>query len=170
MPWTKGEEELLTQYFREGLPHSQIGGLLGRSRNAVIGKVHRMGLHKDGYEQGFRRLPTSGKHSIVKPRQRMPRSHKVEYRIRDNRLEATPLRWVDRSAEAPNTTHNCSLVELQSTSCRFPIGDPQDKNFHYCGNTKEGTTPYCHFHARLCYLTPAQARARKEAHVAHQKA
>ena len=52
-----------------------------------------------------------------------------------------------------------SIVTLKESMCRWPIGDPSEENFHFCGRKKVGTLPYCEHHARMAYQ-PVQARRR----------
>jgi GcrA cell cycle regulator len=54
-----------------------------------------------------------------------------------------------------------SILTLKEAMCRWPIGDPGEPEFHFCGRKKCGTLPYCDHHARMAYQ-PAQARRREK--------
>jgi GcrA cell cycle regulator len=55
-----------------------------------------------------------------------------------------------------------SILTLKESMCHWPIGDPTEEDFHFCGRKKDGPTPYCDHHARMAYQ-PAQARRRRQA-------
>jgi len=52
-----------------------------------------------------------------------------------------------------------SILTLDETKCRWPIGDPEDEEFHFCGRHSDSSTPYCEYHASIAYQ-PAQSRRR----------
>jgi GcrA cell cycle regulator len=54
-----------------------------------------------------------------------------------------------------------SILTLKEAMCRWPIGDPGDAEFHFCGRKSSGTMPYCEHHARMAYQ-PVQARRREK--------
>jgi GcrA cell cycle regulator len=54
-----------------------------------------------------------------------------------------------------------SILTLKESMCHWPIGDPGDPEFHFCGRKKSGAIPYCDYHARMAYQ-PAQARRREK--------
>jgi GcrA cell cycle regulator len=53
-----------------------------------------------------------------------------------------------------NKTDNLSLVELDNHTCRWPIGDPKDENFHFCGKKIRLGQTYCEEHAAIAYVKP----------------
>jgi GcrA cell cycle regulator len=54
-----------------------------------------------------------------------------------------------------------SILTLKEAMCRWPIGDPGEPEFHFCGRKSCGTLPYCEHHARMAYQ-PVQARRREK--------
>lgn len=64
----------------------------------------------------------------------------------------------------------CSIEDLTSSKCRWPIGDPQDENFAFCGNKSDGDSPYCEFHTQMAYrhnyVSKAQQQKQKLKNVA----
>jgi len=156
MSWTDERVELLKKLWADGLSASQIANELGSvTRNAVIGKVHRLGL--SGRAKSL---------SSSAPRPRKPRTHAM-LRIRPTMRGNTALAAVydlDYAAE-PDLVENivpmgqrCSLLELSDSKCRWPIGDPGSAEFAFCGgNTVEGI-PYCGYHARIAYQPVAERR------------
>lgn len=157
--WTDDRVELLKKLWADGLSASQIAGELGGiTRNAVIGKVHRLGL------SGRAKAPSS---SV--PRQRKPRAPSM-YRaprqmMRGNTALAMPAYDYDPEPE-PELLENiipigqrCTLLELNDEKCHWPIGDPGQPDFFFCGGKTGAGTPYCGYHARIAYQ-PATDRRR----------
>ncbi len=168
MNWTEERVEALRKLWAEGLSASQIAAQLGGvSRNAVIGKVHRLKLSSRG-------RATSAPARQKKPAQ--PTTTKVPARpvvparpsnptIGANALQAQfdvqPLaRQMPRPVEnvVPISRH-LQLVQLNEHTCKWPNGDPLAEDFHFCGNESMESGPYCRFHARIAFQ-PASERRR----------
>ena len=153
MGWTDERVELLKKLWQDGLSASQIAKQLGGvTRNAVIGKVHRLGL-------SGRATPSKPQRSVFKaPRPPRPISPpSAPRRIAEPLAHAAapPTRYVD---EAPGMA---TVLTLGAHMCKWPIGDPALDNFTFCGRrTDEG--PYCHEHAQVAYQ-PAQAKKKTSA-------
>lgn len=73
---------------------------------------------------------------------------------KQNRQEVKPVL-------APPVTGGATILQLSSNSCRWPLGDPGDENFRYCGAPASQSAPYCEYHARLAYQ-PASSRDSKK--------
>lgn len=147
--WTDARIEALRTLVGSGLTCSQIAGELGVSRNAVIGKMNRLGLAR-GRTPAARRMERPGA-----PR---PRSASVF-------AQRQILRAV-YAEEAPAPEHvsvvsaaRCSLLELARDTCRWPISDPAAADFAFCGNAAVAGLPYCAGHVRLAYRPPARRQA-----------
>jgi GcrA cell cycle regulator len=160
MGWTDERVELLKKFWSEGLSASQIAGrLVGVTRNGVIGKVHRLGLSG--------RAPTSRLKSH-RPRVRS-QSAKRLMKPRFSQLGNPVLRKLyqdDTEAYVPPLdelvippAERKYIQTLTEICCRWPIGDPQETDFHFCGKRKVTDLPYCEFHARRAYQA-AQPRRR----------
>ena len=161
MSWTDERVELLKKLWTDGLSASQIAAELGGiTRNAVIGKVHRLGL------SGRAKSPSS-----AAPRQRRARpTHMMRVpraAMRGNTALATSYAY-DHEVEAePEPIENIipmgqrrTLLELTENTCRWPIGDPSGAEFFFCGGQPISSLPYCSFHSRIAYQ-PAAARREK---------
>jgi len=151
MGWTEERVATLRKLWAEGLSASQIAKQLGGvTRNAVIGKVHRLGLAGRATPSRPAKRPVRAARPRVigpsAPRLRMP-SSVPSVVIPD--LE--PLRLEDGKA--------ASVLTLNESMCKYPIGDPNDANFAFCGRGSAGG-PYCADHARLAYQ-PSQAKKRR---------
>jgi hypothetical protein len=90
-----------------------------------------------------------------------PKPNAMSRFFRAPKLKAEKI--IDKPIAAPES-RMLSLLELNSTTCRWPIGDPQAKLFHFCGADveKPGAHVYCAFHNRLAWQ-PRAARVQKRA-------
>lgn len=164
MSWTEERVEMLRKLWTEGHSASQIANQLGGvTRNAVIGKVHRLGL--------------SGRATPSRPVKRPPRlarpkptPQRVD-RVKKPNVEDAPVRTnlpavALREAEplAPVLLSNgetANVHNIRESMCKWPIGDPMDKDFAFCGRAASGG-PYCADHAKLAFQPRKQQRTRKE--------
>jgi GcrA cell cycle regulator len=166
MGWTDERVEMLKKLWADGLSASQIAGRLGEvTRNAVIGKVHRLGLAG--------RATTSRMRS-ARPRNRVAhlplRPTRVQYRTQGNVALKPIFMPVEKPTVAlsivPSVAPDLSLpaalqvalLDLKENMCRWPIGDPQDDNFHFCGHTKAQGISYCEHHAQKAFQPAARRR------------
>jgi GcrA cell cycle regulator len=174
LPWTDERVELLKKMWAEGLSASQIAAKLagGVTRNAVIGKVHRMGL--------------SGR--VTRTRVSTPRTRKTREPSHPGRpahagnadtgspvarsigntalkplpaakpeplLEPVPI----RAADIP-IGERVTILMLSDKTCRWPIGDPSHEDFCFCGKTPKEGMPYCAGHAAIAYQPHSDRRRR----------
>ena len=162
MAWTDDRVDLLKKLWAEGLSASQIAGRLGSvTRNAVIGKVHRLGLSGRA---------TTSRMKSHRPRQRMAAKRLAKSRyatIGNPALRA--LYNAETNVYLPPTeelvipvAERKYIQTLTEVTCRWPIGDPQNTEFHFCGKNKVPGLPYCEFHARRAFQPP-QSRRRDRA-------
>jgi GcrA cell cycle regulator len=161
MAWTDERVELLKKLWGEGLSASQIAGRLGSvTRNAVIGKVHRLGLSGRA---------TTSRMKSHRPRPRMAAKRMAKSRF--SQLGNPAFRALYAEAEvyqAPveelviPANERKYIQTLTECSCRWPIGDPQAADFHFCGKKKVPGLPYCEFHARRAFQPPQTRRRERE--------
>lgn len=150
--WTSERVAQLRSCASAGLTCSQIAGEIGVSRNAVIGKLNRLGISRPK--------------SLAAPapeRQRgawRPKSDNVTRLFSQHRIL---MRLPSAPPVAPETIRNgrgCSLLELGAQSCRWPINEPGAADFCFCGNPQVEGLPYCMGHARIAYKSAARASTR----------
>ena len=172
MSWTDERVEQLRQAWMDGKSASQIASLLGHglTRNAVIGKVHRLGL------AGRAKSPSaSGTHA---PSSQATAHSTVRATAAPRAAPASAARMV-RGATAlaiqPQTLTEArpreiesvvlpmsvrvTIVDLKEAMCRWPLGDPTSVEFRYCGSQTH-VGPYCAYHGGLAYQ-PNDARRRE---------
>jgi GcrA cell cycle regulator len=152
MGWSEERVALLRKLWAEGLSASQIAKQLGGvTRNAVIGKVHRLGLAGRATPSRPAKRPVRTARPRVigpsAPRLRMPSSEP-----RPIIPDLEPVRLEDGRA--------ATVLTLNESMCKYPIGDPTDPDFAFCGRGAAGNAPYCQDHSRLAYQ-PSQARKRR---------
>jgi len=158
MSWTDERVELLKKLWSDGLSASQIAGELGGiTRNAVIGKVHRLGLSGRA---------KSASAAVPRPRKARSPSHMLRLARASIRGNTALAHAYDLEAEAaPELIENIipigqrrTILELTEQTCRWPIGDPGSSDFFFCGGNTVNGLPYCAYHARLAYQPPADRR------------
>ena len=156
MTWTDERVELLKKLWADGLSASQIAAELGGvTRNAVIGKVHRLGL------SGRAKSSSSGT-----PRPRKPRSHMMRVsRPMSRGSNALALAYDTDPEPEPELIENIipigqrrTLLQLNEDTCRWPIGDPATPDFFFCGGKPLDGLPYCHYHSRVAYQPASDRR------------
>jgi len=137
MSWTDERVSLLKQLWGEGKTAAEIAKVLGDgiTRNAVIGKAHRLKLSS--------RLSPIQQNTSKKPKS-----------------EAQMPRLVKPTVKLPEFKGmGLDLVDLKDRMCRWPNGDPKEKeNFNFCGCETIAGLPYCETHARAAYQVPTRAR------------
>jgi GcrA cell cycle regulator len=151
MEWSSERIEQLRSLWQNGLSASQIAQSLGGiTRNAVIGKAHRLGL--TGRPSPIKNRPVG----ISRPKpQRRPRvEHPAAPRAAaahapSRRIEPPPPVEID---DGPGAT----ILTLTDRICKWPIGDPRQPDFHFCGRASAEGLPYCADHARRAYQPPAR--------------
>ena len=169
MNWTEERVELLKKLWTEdGLTASQIALQLGGgiTRNAVIGKVHRLGLsgRAKTATQAPRAQRPKQKSSSHSP-QRSMSSRAISFGATALKIELTPeLDVVAQPAvmipfPAP-TNDRIAITDLSLRTCRWPIGDPVATDFGFCGAENDGKKPYCPYHCAVAYQ-PSNERRRQ---------
>ena len=175
LSWTDERVELLKKLWTEGLSASQIAGRLGSgvTRNAVIGKVHRLNLSGRVQQQrpAQPRAPRKQREPSLPGRQQWHAEHADGRRPcaeaddagraqpRQQSLpEPQPVRLVDLPKGGRVT-----ILHLSDKTCKWPIGDPGSEEFCFCGHGPRDGSPYCEYHARLAYQPLQDRRQRKMA-------
>lgn len=147
MSWTDERVNLLKELWGEGKTAAEIAKLLGGvTRNAVIGKAHRLKL--------------SGR---VSPIQQNTRPETVEHRARETvrAVKTSAPRDPSIRAVTPETFiegKRIKLVELREGHCRWPMGDPKDENFCFCGHDTLAGLPYCEHHAKIAFQVSSRGK------------
>jgi|TARA_B100001540_G_C15725750_1_gene605214 GcrA cell cycle regulator len=143
MAWTYERIEKLKKLWEEGLTASRIAAELGDvTRNAVIGKAHRLGLSG----RMASKSPSSGISIIRKKKIHIPKNQKI--------IEITT-----QTDEPMNPT---PFLEIKDGLCRWPIGEPENSDFRFCGRTTNEGFVYCQTHHKVAYQPLTAVREKRK--------
>jgi GcrA cell cycle regulator len=161
MSWTDERIERLKKLWSEGLSASQIAAELGGvTRNAVIGKVHR--LHLSGRVKAAS-TSTQRSRKAARPVVRAA----APQRVITTRGNLAVVQMVDaeevvayRPAEevVVPISRRISIMELREGTCRWPLGDPLSPEFVFCGGDCDVGKPYCTAHANVAFQPSLERR------------
>jgi len=184
----------------KGLSTSEMGKRLGMSKNAVVGKLNRLGWNaKAGSVATSKNVPAKSKKTPVKPTAKTPATPKTKVATKKIAAKSTakktpakpatkkvavsgkskkaPAKVTTKVTQSKQTKtssktsaknlamhqriiqHSLEMANLKPNQCRWPIGDPDSENFHFCGKTVFTGKPYCYEHCRLAYqFTPPKKK------------
>ncbi len=146
MGWTDERVEQLKQLWAEGLSASQIARQLGGvTRNAVIGKVHRLGL-------AGRATPA---------RAERPRMTVTRRAARPRPAPVVQVPIIERDPVVDDQGRKTTVLTISDRMCKWPIGDPSTQEFHFCGHPPKAGSPYCDAHSVKAFQ-PTQSRRDRE--------
>ncbi len=140
MTWTEERVAELSKLWDTGYSASAIGKMLGVSKNAVVGKAHRMRLEA--------RPSPIRRDQRVRMRRRVP----MPIRLNDLRPAPTPI-----LAPPPPAPRLAPRRDGKGPNCLWPHGDPGDADFHFCGSAAVEGKPYCPEHCARAYITRTRA-------------
>jgi GcrA cell cycle regulator len=160
--WDSERVEQMTRGFHAGLTCSQIAREIGVTRNAVIGKLNRMGLTRPRGSAAAQRAEGPKQAKLPRrpsPRTWLPRRLRLSIAAQHELLNAAFQATPPRAEEIPiHNGRGCTLLELGQEKCRWPISSPGAADFCFCGNERVKGLPYCPGHARIAYR-PAGRRS-----------
>jgi len=157
--WTPERIEQLRTHIATGLSCSEIAAEIGVSRNAVIGKIHRLGLAPGRPGSGL--VSGSAREDGPRARRSPPSAQRQFLRLifadRASPSSATNADPTNVTATAyVESTRPCSLLELAACNCRWPVSNGSVTPFAFCGNDAVRGFPYCAGHARMAYRIPGR--------------
>ncbi|AML50252.1 MULTISPECIES: GcrA family cell cycle regulator [Falsihalocynthiibacter] len=187
MSWTDERVETLKKMWGEGQSASQIAKELGGvTRNAVIGKVHRLGLSN---RTTTAKTTPEKKAAPAKPAARTKAAEpRVEPKVEAKPVSPEPTRPIPiRKAiipagqplppqpsaneispeamasvrEVEKTAKKLTLMQLTERTCKWPIGDPATEEFWFCGLDTKAGKPYCEAHVGVAFQPMSSRRERR---------
>ena len=200
--WDNTALKKLKALVGKGLSTSEIGRRLGMSKNAIVGKLNRLGWNaKAGSNTDAKKETAKAKASKTttkaKPAVKAPAKKTVAPKVPAKKTSGTtkvnakastttakakkvvpvkpvvkekpvvaPKQKESAKSSAKNLAmhqriiqHSLEMANLKPNQCRWPIGDPDSENFHFCGKTVFTGKPYCYEHCRLAYqFTPPKKK------------
>ena len=138
MSWNDSNVARLKELWDQGLPTAQIGKLLGFTKNAVVGKAHRIGLE---------RRPSPIRRTAVKPDRKKARSPIIPKLNFEATKEETKQQTFQPAVKNPFTSNT-------KRGCEWPEGHPDESDFKFCGKDRFEDKPYCLDHCAVAYVIP----------------
>ena len=153
MAWTEERVEQLKKLWTEGLSASQIANRLGDvTRNAVIGKVHRLGLEPRAKPQRKNIAMGQLDGNVISVSYSGNLAFKetpiddIDY-DKNHEILQPNIHGLDESSDQFSVT----ILNLTENHCKWPQGDPGTEDFHFCGHPPLAGMPYCEQHAINAY-------------------
>lgn len=188
--WDNATLKKLKALTGKGLSTSEIGKRLGMSKNAVVGKLNRLGWNlKAGGVSGADNATAKKAESkkVVTPKSSAKKPAVVSKSTPKKTAaravagkKATGLKETVKNAEKKSSPssgkssaalnknlamhqriiqHSLEMANLKPNQCRWPIGDPDSENFHFCGAPVFVGKPYCYEHCKQAYqFTPPKKK------------
>ncbi|MHA1550017.1 MAG: GcrA family cell cycle regulator [Alphaproteobacteria bacterium] len=146
MSWTSTRIAKLKKLWEKGLSTTEIGTKLGFSKNAVVGKAHRLGL-----------------------KSRQATTKKIKRKIAPKISKGAPAKNIRENSSSENKTSIkksqskiISILDLKPGMCRWPMEDPRSDEFSFCGEPTFGKKPYCLKHCSQAYTLVAKDKEKKK--------
>ncbi len=176
MSWTDERVETLKKMWSEGQSASQIAKELGGvTRNAVIGKVHRLGLSNRAGSSAPAPEKKTAKAAAPKAKATKPSEKVIEVTVTPrkpivpagqplppqpsaNEISPEALATV---REVEKTAKRIGLMDLTERTCKWPIGDPATDDFWFCGLSVQQGKPYCEAHVGVAFQPMSNRRDRR---------
>lgn len=151
MVWTDEAVEELKRMWDKGMTTGQIAKVLNVTKNSIIGKVHRLCLTArpspiKKSENSEDKKKTSKPAKVEKNKTKETPSKPAKC------VKKTPIEEPQKPATPVIEETNIPLVKLDNHTCRWPIGDPKDEDFCFCGKRIKTGQTYCEEHAAVAYV------------------
>ena len=151
MPWNDENVTKLRELWSQGLPTAQIGKLLGFTKNAVVGKAHRIGLE---------RRPSPIRRTAVKPDRKKARSPVMPQLNFESKQESDNIQNRETISFKP-VVRNLFSPSVKR-GCEWPMGHPDEPEFHFCDKERFEDKPYCLDHCAVAYIIPDKEEAESQ--------
>ena len=167
MSWTDERVEILRQLWLKGSSATQISAALGGgiSSDAVIGKVHRLGLTRRARTSSPASTPSAQSSDDGRVTHTRTVTGKIVTAADAHDTAANPAVTAQRDNSSEPLPLRVTRVELTETMCRWELGDPARGEFRYCGARTRGNSPYCSYHRKLAPQKRRDERERERRHL-----
>jgi GcrA cell cycle regulator len=152
--WTDTTKAQLRQLWVEGHSTAEIGRRVGVSKNAVVGKAHRLDLPARPSP-----IPQAGLGNPRRPaRQPLPRLADI-MPVRSLATSTSPDPTPARVSAPPVAATEPAPIRLGRTPCCWPLGEPGTATFRFCEALVVAGKPYCEAHCKDAYRAPRTSAA-----------
>lgn len=151
MSWNDANVARLRELWDQGLPTAQIGKLLGFTKNAVVGKAHRIGLE---------RRPSPIRRTAVKPDRKKARSPIVPKLNFETSKE--DVKEIPRLQQSFQPVVKNLVTSNNKRGCEWPDGHPDESDFKFCGKERFEDKPYCLDHCAVAYVIPEKEESERQ--------
>lgn len=160
--WSASIVNKMKVLFDKGMSTAEIGKRLGFSKNAIVGKINRLGWNQQATKSKDKQSPKKPAQPAVKKTKPVAKKPIAKPAVK------APAKAEARTAERQRTgseiekfmNHSAGLMSLRPDQCRWPIGSPDSDNFHFCGEKVFTGKPYCFEHCKLAYQFTAPPKKR----------
>ena len=174
--WDNATLKKLKALTGKGLSTSEIGKRLGMSKNAIVGKLNRLGWNAKASATGAEKTEkkTVAKKIVekvtgVKKAAATKAPAKKAVTVKAPAKKVAPAKAEPKASAKSNAKnlamhqriiqHSLEMANLKPNQCRWPIGDPDSEHFHFCGETVFVGKPYCYEHCKQAYqFTPPKKK------------
>ena len=151
MSWNDENVARLRELWDQGLPTAQIGKLLGLTKNAVVGKAHRIGLE---------RRPSPIRRTAVKPDRKKARSPIMPKLNFENKEPQNKQIVNKKKVTTFQPLVKNIFSKFKKRGCEWPEGHPDEPDFHFCNKERFEDKPYCIHHCTVAYVIPEKEEAK----------
>lgn len=178
--WDSATLKKLKALTGRGLSTAEIGKRLGMSKNAIVGKLNRMGWNATAVDTKVVKKTVVKKTVAAKVAPKKAPAKPIAKKVAAKPVVKEVVAKTISKSEIKNQTtkcrgakseivktktvsgknlamhqriiqHSMSMAGLKANQCRWPIGDPDSENFHFCGATVFAGKPYCYEHCKQAY-------------------
>lgn len=167
MEWTEQRIEMLRRLWSQGQTASQIAAALGGvTRNAVIGKAHRLGLtgrpspikRDAGGAVVAKRRSNPRRAMASQPKPMMPLQRGLSPQPQSGGgMQSQAQGPASPAPREPARNYQPARAHAGVKSCSWPVGDPKQPGFHFCGEPSQPGRPYCAHHCHQAYQRKSEA-------------
>lgn len=150
MIWTDEAVEELKKMWDRGMTTGQIAKALNVTKNSIIGKVHRLCL--TARPSPIKKVATKNGAKPSSPAKQNSTTKNIKLSNSANEPAILKETLSNSSYSLPTEETNIPLVKLDNHTCRWPLGDPRDDDFCFCGKRVKTGQTYCEEHAAIAYV------------------
>ncbi|MBR5154136.1 MAG: global cell cycle regulator GcrA-like protein [Alphaproteobacteria bacterium] len=155
MIWTDEAVEELKKMWDKGMTTGQIAKVLNVTKNSIIGKVHRLCL--TARPSPIKKSNKTTEEKKATPAKKAEKTTKAKSCTpAPKKLEQAPIKEEVKPVVPVPEEINIPLVKLDNHTCRWPMGDPRDEDFCFCGKRIKTGQTYCEEHAAIAYVKPGK--------------